>query len=185
MSFSSLWHYGKHGMDTLLSSISFFYSHATFLLISLIPSCIRAYQMWNRMQVPVLFEIIVELARVFLFLFMICLMSKAKIKSLLEKDFWQRLRDSCSTHLQKNWPNVFIAQIVIFVLFLYGLGNFVLNTIVNISLPAIFDMLKINTADHAADSARSACVFFLKNMSIIPISLVFMLNMFGVKHTKE
>lgn len=185
MNFSSLWRYGKYGMDTLLSSICFFYSHVTLLLISLIPSCIRAFQMWNHLQVPILFEVIVESARIILFLFMICLMSKAKIKSLLEKDFWQRLRDSCSMHLQKNWPLVFIAQIVIFVLFLYGLGNLMINTIVNSSLSTILDMLKINSVEHAADSAHNAYLYFLKNMSIIPISLVYMLNMFGVKQTKE
>jgi len=185
MGFSDLLRYGKYGLHTLFSSILFFYRHFSLLIFALIPSCIRAYQMWNQLQVPMLFEVLVELTRIVLFLLMVCLMATEKLTSLWHKNFWQRLSHSCSLHLKKNWPHFFLAQIVIFLVFLYGLGNLAIVVIVNLSLTPILDILEINSVEHFTESAHNAYVFFLKNMSIIPLAIVYMLTMLGVGSTSH
>lgn len=181
MGFSDLLRYGNYGLNTLFSSVLFFYRHISLLIIALIPSCIRAYQMWNQLQVPMLFEVLVELTRIILFLLMVCLMTKENLTSFWYKNFWQRFGNSCSLHLKKNWPYFFLAEIVIFLVFLYGLGNLVIIVIVNLSLTPILDILEINSVEHSAESAHNAYLFFLKNMSVIPLAMVYILKMLGVK----
>ncbi|MFD0868019.1 hypothetical protein [Paenibacillus residui] len=185
MGFSDLMRYGKYGLHTLFSSVLFFYRHLSLLILALIPSCIRAYQMWNQLQVPMVFEILVELTRIVLFLLMLCLMTTGNLTSLWRKRFWQRLGDSCSLHLKKNWPCFFLAQIVIFLVFLYGLGNLAIIVIENLSLTPILDILDINSVEHSAQSAYNAYLFFLKNMSVIPLAMVYILIMLGVGPTNH
>ncbi|PWA08416.1 hypothetical protein DCC39_14820 [Pueribacillus theae] len=179
MGVSHILHLGKSGLETLLSSIIFFYSHFSLLLVALIPSFIRAYQMWNHLQTPILFEVLVELTRVILFILMFCLMSKSNVKGLKQREFWNGLGQSCALHMKKNWPSVFIAQIIVFIVILYGLGNLLLSTIVTGALIPITDMLNFKSFEHTA--AYNAYLYFLKNMSVIPLALVYTLKMFGVR----
>ncbi|MBT2215711.1 hypothetical protein KK120_07740 [Virgibacillus dakarensis] len=182
MVFSEVWRFGKIGLETFLSSILFFYSHLSLVLISLIPSFTRAYQMWN-LQSPIWLEVIVELTRVILLLLIISIMSKSNANELRQREFWERLGKSCSIQMKKNWPYGFLAQIIVFVVFLFGLGNLLIRLIVSGSLIPIIEMSGIKSYEYA--TAYNAYLYFLKNMSVIPLAMVYILKMCGVKTTNN
>lgn len=180
MKTTELCSYGKTGLKTLVDSITFFYRHVSLLIISLVPACIRLYQMWNDLKTPFWLEVIVEIARVFLCLVMISYMSKVNLKTMRDKRFWKQFTTTCSFHLQQHWPNVFLAQIAVFIIFLYAIGNFAITIIVQLSLVPILNLFHITITEHALEAGYNAYVFFLKNISIIPLTIVYMINMFGV-----
>lgn len=177
MKTNRVWAASKVGLETLLLSIQFFYGHLTLIIISLVPSLIRAFQMWN-IDTSIWLEVIVELIRVALFLLMISLMTKNSIGVLRKKSFWLELSNRCSIQFKKTWPYVFVAQIIVFIVFLYGVGNLLIILISEIFIPSI-GMLGVHPPNPTA--AYNSCVYFLKNMSIIPIAFVFILKMCGVK----
>ncbi|MBW8347899.1 hypothetical protein K0H71_00390 [Bacillus sp. IITD106] len=182
MVLSDIWRFGKLGLETFLSSLLFFYSYLSLLLISLIPSLIRAYQMFN-VQTPVWSEVVVGLTRIFLILLMISILSKNHVIKLGKKEFWDRLAKSCSVQMKKNWPYGFISQIIVFIAILFGLGNLLIELIVRSSLIPIMEILGFKSYDNTA--AHNAYLFFLKNMSVIPLAIVFILKMCGVKPTNN
>ncbi len=175
---NAVWHAGKYGLNTLLSSIQFFYRHLSLVFLSLIPSSLRAYQMWNPANAPFWIGIIVELARIILVLCIICFISKASIKTLRSKAFWNKFGNLLAAQLKNNWPHRFIAQIVIFIAILYGFGNFLLAGISKAVIPFI-DVQRFESYDPS--NAYNACLFFLKNMSIIPLAIVYLFKVCGLK----
>src|SRR5690606_5940656 len=57
---------GIAGIQTFTSSIAFFYRHPSLILLSLVPSSLRFYQMWNHLQTPAWMEVAVLAARLLL-----------------------------------------------------------------------------------------------------------------------
>ncbi|MDY0404493.1 hypothetical protein P5G51_002885 [Virgibacillus sp. 179-BFC.A HS] len=182
MVLSEIWRFCKLGLETFLSSLLFFYSHLSLLLISLIPSVIRAYQMFNS-QTPVWSEVVVGLTRIFLILLMISILTKNHVIKLGKKGFWDRLVKSCSVQMKKNWPYGFMSQFIVFIAILFGLGNLLIALIVRSSLIPVIEILGFKSYDYTA--AHNAYLFFLKNMSVIPLAIVFILKMCGVKPTNN
>ncbi|PWU69840.1 MULTISPECIES: hypothetical protein [Gracilibacillus] len=178
MELSTIWRYGKTGLKTFLLSLQFFYSHLSLLSLSLIPALFRTYQMWND-QTPIWLEIIVELTRVVLILLMIRLMSKSSFRRLRQRSFWDNLVEICTIQVKRNWPYRFIAQIIVFVVLLFGLGNFLISLIVNQTLDPLMGMIGLQAYEYS--HAHDAYLFFLKNMSVIPLAMVYILKMCGVK----
>jgi len=182
MRISEALQFGKSGLQTLQTSILFFYSHLSLLMIALIPSFIRAFQMWSH-QSPIWLEIIVELTRVFLVLVMICIISKQSIKNIRDKEFWDGLGKQCSLHVKKNWPYHFTAQVIVFIVLLFGLGNLLIKLIVSASIIPIIEILGIKSYEFTA--AYDAYLFFLKNMTVIPLAMVFVIKMCGIRQTNN
>ena len=98
---SEVLRYSKIGMETLLTSIKFFYSHISLLCVSLIPSVIRAIQMLNP-SAPFWLEGIVFITRCFLFVLIIIMMTKSKINDLRDKNFWDKLGHSALYPISKK-----------------------------------------------------------------------------------
>lgn len=165
------------GVNTFLSSVVFFYSHATLVLISLIPSLFRSFQMWHSLDTPVWMEIVVELTRIVLFLLIIVRLSEIKVHELFQKETWNRLGNIRSIRMEQNWPHIFIAQLIVFIVILYGLMNLLIHLVVNISLSTLTDSFDIQKKYEAV---YNTCLFFLKNMSVIPLSMVYILKMCGI-----
>lgn len=181
MNISEVWKYSKIGIETFLTSIVFFYSHLTLILVSLIPSLIRSFQMWNA-DTPFWLEGIVLITRIFLFLLILSILSKVKISELKNKSFWDRFFQSFTNQLNKNWPYGFIAQIAAFIILLYGLGNLFIMLLSGLFEPTL-ELMGIQPVD--PDAAYNASVYFLKNMSVIPLAIVYILVMCGAKSTKN
>src|SRR5690606_11583187 len=57
---------GIAGIRTFTSSIAFFYRHPSLFLLSLVPSSLRFYQMWNHLQTPAWMEVALLAARLLL-----------------------------------------------------------------------------------------------------------------------
>ncbi|GFZ88560.1 hypothetical protein GCM10010978_30160 [Compostibacillus humi] len=174
-------HFVKIGLETFLTSIHFFYSRGSLVLLSLIPSFTRALQMWYS-ETPLWSEAIVGAARVILFFLIVTLLTKSSFHTLIDKGFWNKLLQKCSKQLEKNWPQGVISQIVVFIVLLYGAGN-VLILLVSTLFFSAMDSIGINLADAAA--AKDTFIFLLKNMSVIPLAIVFILKMLGVKPMKD
>ena len=83
-----------------------------------------------------------------------------------------------SAVLQESWPWGFIAQFLVFLVVLYGIMNWIILFFVGATLDSIIKILAIGEYD--PEAARNAYLFFLKNMSVIPFSMVYMLKMFGI-----
>ncbi|WP_251283885.1 hypothetical protein [Cytobacillus sp. AMY 15.2] len=125
-------------------------------------------------------EGIVGITRAFLFLLIISIMTGANIRELQHKSFWEKLANSCSNTFNKNWPYGFIAQITAFIVLLYGLGNGIIIIISALFIPFI-TWMGISPQD--PNAAYNACVYFLKNLSVIPLAMVYILNICGVRST--
>ena len=54
------------GAGLFLWTAAFFYTHAGFVVLSLVPASFRAVQMWRELNTPMWMEIVVELSRVVL-----------------------------------------------------------------------------------------------------------------------
>lgn len=166
----------KVGFTTLYESIRIFYSHISFIIISFIPSSVRALQMWLD-QTPIWSEAVVFITRIILFIMMIVLLTKSSFQHLRQQKFWDQLLHTMSKHLETHWPYGFLAQIVIFIVFLYGLGNLIImliSKLITLLVASIYTYA-VNT-----DAFYNATLYFLKNMTVIPLSLVFVLIMLGV-----
>lgn len=167
----------KLGLKSFLSVITFFYSRPSLILLSLIPSSIRAFQMWSE-NAPIWLEAIVAMSRIFLFLLMIALMARVSINDLLKKPFWESFSQLCSRQFKSNWPDVFMGQLMAFIILLYGLGNGLVILLSHGFLVVIDLFTQRLTND---DALYHAFVYFLKNMSVIPLALVFVLYMCGAR----
>jgi hypothetical protein len=173
----------KQGLKTLFSSITFFYSHLILVVLSLIPSTFRAIQMWHELNTPVILEIIVECTRVILFILMISLLSQLHLKELFNKPVLNTLMAQWSQRLKANWPHTTLAQIAVFIIVLYFLANLLISTIVNITIEPLMALLKISSEN--LGQAEEAYRFFFKNMTIIPLAMVFTLKIFGAGPANE
>ena len=167
------------GIHLFFCSISFFYRHPSLVLLSLIPSSFRFIQMWNHLHTPIWMEIIVELARVVLFFLMIALMSKSEFKAIFRQELWKRWNHSLKIELERNWPLTFMAQILVFVIGLFWLTNSMIEWLLNPAFVTWFmAIFGIETFNY--DQIFTASLFFLKNITVIPLSIVYMLRMLGV-----
>jgi hypothetical protein len=168
----------REGVGLFLATFAFFYSHVSLLLLSLIPSSFRAVQMWNDLATPFWMEVVVELTRVVLFFFILARLEKTDIRQLFHKPFWAGFNIRFTAHMQRNWPHIFIAQIVAFIVLMYGLMNVLIDALVNEhTVRAAMSVLKIEDYDN--ELADNAVTFFLKNMSVIPMSMVYIARMCG------
>jgi len=165
-------------LKTFAYTILFFYSHPSLVLVSLVPSSLRAFQMSQHLATPWWMEAVVGLARVGLFLLIIVRLSKSEIRALNDKTYWERLGKKASKVLASTWPKIFIAQLIVFIVCLYGLMNLLILAIVDHSLSTVMGWF--STADNDPEAFANAYLFFLKNMSVIPLSMVHMLKMLGV-----
>lgn len=178
---SEVLRYRKIGMETLLTSIKFFYSHISLLCVSLIPSVIRAIQMLNP-AAPFWLEGIVFITRCFLFVLIIIMMTKSKINDLRDKNFWDKLGHSASIQFQKNWPYGFLAQIIVFLVLLYGVGNLFIM-LLSWLFSSNAGLIGIQSTD--SNALYNACIYFLKNMSVIPLTLVYIVYISGLRPVKN
>lgn len=178
MVLSEIWHNRKVGVETLLNSIKFFYSHLTLLLVSLIPSTIRAIQMLHE-DTPVLLEGVVFITRIFLFIIIIIIMTKSNLHELRNKSFWDKITNSSANEFKKNWPYGFLAQIIVFVVFLFGIGNLLIVLFSHLFV----EIISFPSFD--TDAVYNASVYFLKNMSVIPLTMVYIIYICGLKPNKK
>lgn len=177
MKVSEIWRFSNFGIETFLSSVKFFYCHITLLIVSLIPSTIRAFQMMNQ-NLPLWLEGVVGITRIFLFLLIVSFLGNIHIRELKHKDFWEKFAQTCSIQFKKSWPHGFFAQICVFIVLLYGLGNLLI-----ILMSKIFILLLGAFEIYGSDTTAlyNASVYFLKNMSVIPLSIVYILYMCGAR----
>jgi hypothetical protein len=179
MTFGQLTRSGLAGIRLFFWTWKFFYSHPSLVLLSLIPSTFRLIQMWNDLQTPLWMEIAVESARVVLFFLILSLMAKTEFRRVFRKQFWDGLGKRAGAHLERNWPHVFLAQIVVFVVLMFCLMNVVIEFVLGLgTVPRIMSLLGIESYDD--ESAYNALLFFIKNMTNIPMSMVYIMRMCGV-----
>ncbi len=181
MKLTEILRFCKIGIETFLSSIQFFYGHMILLIISFVPSLIRAFQMWFQ-DTPLWLEVIVGLARVLLFLVIISIMSNHALSELRQKKCWEKIAQTCSLQFEKNWPYGFISQIFAFIILLYGLGNLLIVLFSSLVISAL-EWSGINITNPTA--LYNAWIYFLKNMSVIPLAIVFILKMCGMRATNS
>lgn len=171
--------WSKEGIGLFFWTFAFFYSHLGLIILSLVPALFRMIQMWNELQTTVWMEIVVESARVVLFFVMIPLIAKTGVPSLFHKPFWTALSQRMTVQLQRNWPQVMLAQFIVFLIAMYWLMNTLFELLLGEwTVSMIMNVVNITQYDY--DSAYNAILFFLKNMSIIPMSMAYILRMSGV-----
>mgnify|MGYP007126157180 CR=1 FL=1 len=167
------------GIRLFFWSIQFFYRHPSLILLSLIPSTVRFIQMWNDLRTPFWMEIVVESTRVVLFFLIFALMSRAGLRRAFGKNLWTRWNRSLKIELERNWPLTFFAQIAVFVVGLYWLLNSTLEWLLNPAfVNGLMSVIGVEAFDY--DQFFTSALFFLKNMSVIPLSMVYILRMLGV-----
>lgn len=166
------------GIRLFFWSIQFFYRHPSLILLSLIPSTVRFIQMWNDLRTPFWMEIVVESTRVVLFFLIFALMSKSALRDVFGKEVWRRWNDSLKIELERNWPVVFLAQTAVFLIGFYWLMNSTLEWLLN---PTFVNWLAsiVGAASFDYDQFFTSALFFLKNISVIPLSIVYILRMLG------
>jgi len=125
------------GAGLFLWTAAFFYTHAGFVVLSLVPASFRAVQMWRELNTPMWMEIVVELSRV-----------------------------------------VLLAQIAGFLLLVYGLMNGLIAVIVNEGTVRMAAEMA-GFGHDKREAASNAVVYFLKNMSVIPMTMVYLARMIG------
>jgi len=167
------------GIRLFVWCISFFYRHPDLILLSLIPSTFRFIQMWNDLQTPIWMEAVVEFSRVVLFFLVIARMSCSEFKAVFNQALWRRWNHSLKIELERNWPFTFTAQIAVFVIGLYWLMNSAIEWLLNPVFVAGF-MAAFGVETYHYDQIFTAALFFLKNMTVIPLSIVYILRMLGV-----
>lgn len=159
-------------------SIAFFYRHPGLLLLSLIPSTFRFIQMWNDLNTPLWMEIVVESTRVVLFLLILARMHRSGIRDVFNSALWQRWQRSLRIELERNWPATFLARVAVFIAGLYVCMNTALEWLLNPAfMKGYMRLFGVETYDY--DQVYTAALFFLKNMSVIPLSMVYILRMLG------
>lgn len=170
-------YWSKVGLRTMSTSMRFFYGHTTLIIISLVPSLSRAMQMLY-FHHSILLELIVTVTRIALFLFIISYMTKTPLAKLTNGDFWAKLLQTSSKRFEHYWPYGTIVQLIVFVVFLFGVANGLIYIFSHLFIYTIQQMYGGNIP---LDALHNASVYFLKNMSVIPLSLVYIAMMFGVK----
>lgn len=179
MTFGQLKKWSGDGIGLFFWTWMFFYRHLSLVALSLIPSTFRLMQMWSSLQTPMWMELVVASTRVLLFLLMLSLMAGTDLRALFRQDFWDSCGKRIARHLERSWPHPIIAQIVVFVVLMYGLMNLLIEFVLNLgAVPWTMSLLGIESYEHEA--AYNAILFFIKNMSIIPLSMVYILRMCGV-----
>jgi hypothetical protein len=74
---------------------------------------------------------------------------------------------------------VFIAQLAVFIVLLYGLMNLLLQWATRLLLDSVIQLPGLQTEDRSA--AQDALLFFLRNMCNISLSMVYVLHMAGLR----
>lgn len=168
----------RAGTGLFLWTFAFFYGHLSLVIISLIPSTFRVLQRLQAWHAPIWMEICVEATRVVLFLLIIALMEKINVRRLFQKSYWIEFHARYTAHMKHNWPEIFIVQLIAFVVLMYVLMNGLISLIVNEYTVNAF--MKITSIKHYDEKTIAECIiFFLKNMSIIPMSIVYIVRMLG------
>ena len=173
----------KPGLNTLIRCIRFFYGHPILVLIAFIPASTRFYQMWLDLNTPVWVEVLTETTRLVLFLMIVSILSKVPFKHVFYRDFWNGVGKNCTLILNKHWPAIMLSQFIVFIIVLYGLMNIFINIIVNISLGPVSE--SFNIEDSKTASLKNALLFFLKNISVIPLAMTYMVMVFGLYHPSK
>ncbi|REJ12820.1 MAG: hypothetical protein C6W59_12510 [Paenibacillaceae bacterium] len=166
------------GAGLFLWTAAFFYTHAGFVVLSLVPASFRAVQMWRELNTPMRMEIVVELSRVVLLALILARLEKLPVRLLLRKAFWNDFRTRCAAYLGRNWPHVLLAQIAGFLLLVYGLMNGLIAVIVNEGTVRMAAEMA-GFGHDKREAASNAMVYFLKNMSVIPMTMVYLARMIG------
>ena len=109
-------------------------------------------------------------------------LAKTSIKELRNKEVWDKISNSCSIQFQRNWPYGFLAQIIVFFIFLYGIGNLIIMLLSWFFISAL-EMMGIQVAN--LNATYNASLYFLKNMTVIPLTFVYILNMIGFRSTNQ
>lgn len=167
------------GIRLFFWTFAFFYRHLSLVILSLVPSLFRVMQSWNQFQTPIWMEVMVEISRVVLFFLMIAIMMNRSVKDLFQRKFWESVQKNFDITIRHHWPHVIIFQILIFIICLYWLMNSLFEFLLNkATVQIIMSLIHIEEYDDL--TARDSLLFFLKNMSIIPMSMVYLLRMFGI-----
>lgn len=166
------------GLGLHYSVFVFFYSHLSLVILSLIPATFRFVQMWHESRTPIWMEGAVEGTRVVIFLLMIAFLEKTEITSLFKKDFWEKWNQQFTEHFERNWPRTIVPQIVAFIIVMYLLMNTLIEFFLSLgTVPGVMSLLGIEHYD--SEVAYTAVLFFVKNMTIIPMSMVYILRLCG------
>jgi len=134
--------------------------------------------MWRELNTPMWMEIVVELSRVVLLALILARLEKLPVRLLLRKAFWNDFRTRCAAYLGRNWPHVLLAQIAGFLLLVYGLMNGLIAVIVNEGTVRMAAEMA-GFGHDKREAASNAMVYFLKNMSVIPMTMVYLARMIG------
>lgn len=175
---SSLARWAREGIGLFLWTFAFFYGHLVFVFLSLIPSSFRVLQSLGGFQTPVWMEVVVEASRLVLFMLIIARMERVGIRQLFEKTFWKDYNQRFTVHIKPHWPQLLIAQLVAFVLLMYALMNALFGWIVNERTVGIL-MERANIDGYSVETITASLLFFVKNMSNIPMSMVYVARMVG------
>ena len=167
------------GIRLFFWTFAFFYRHLSLVILSLIPTSFRVMQSWHQFDTPIWMEVVVEFSRVVLFFLIIAIMLNARIKQLFQKELWQTIKKQVQNYMRQSWPYITIGQILIFIICMYGLMNFLFEFLINKeSVQIIMNAISIDNYDEKI--AHDTIIFFIKNLSIIPMSLVYILRMLGI-----
>ncbi|WP_228409487.1 hypothetical protein [Radiobacillus deserti] len=134
--------------------------------------------MLQNLDTPLILELVVESTRIIMFVLMVPLLEKREYAVIKQKTFWDELLASASLKLKNNFPHIFIAQLVIYILILAVLGNVLIRILVNSSFLYIIELFSLD--GYAESAVYHAYLYFLKNISIIPLTMVFVLKVIGV-----
>ena len=91
---------GRHRL--VFWTAAFFYRHLSLVALSLIPSVLRAIQMWNELHTPFWMEIAVALSRVFLFALILAKMADTNLGAVFRKVFWDSWNNSLTAQIKKT-----------------------------------------------------------------------------------
>ena len=159
-------------------TFGFFYSQIWLVLLSLIPASIRAIQLWNELRTPLWMEVVVELSRVVLFVLIFARLENTTVRQLFRKEFRTGLHTRCVAYLKRSWPHNLIVQMIVFTILMYGLMNLLIDAFVNErTVEAVMGIAGFGHYEYEA--ASNSMVYFLKNMSIIPMTMVYIARMIG------
>lgn len=168
----------REGARLIFGAFSFFYRHPVLVVLSLIPSTFRVVQRVQDFDAAFWMEAVVEGTRVLLFVLIIARLERVGVLRLTQKEFWAGYNLRFTSCMSRNWPRVTIAQIVAFIVIMYALMNMLLQWIVNEhTVAAVEDLIGARWGDRTV--IVESVMFFLKNMSIIPLSIVCVARMCG------
>ncbi|CAM3906838.1 MULTISPECIES: hypothetical protein [Paenibacillus] len=143
------------GPQLLMRVIVFYAAHVQLIVLSVVPSSVRAYQIHYQYN-PLIFEIIVEASRLLMVLLAVYFgnMSPGKIYRVQTwKSLFQKLISRTSSMKNSDWIQAVVSYMLLMAII--GLFNLIIGSFIT----------------------SSALVYFIKNITVIPITLLSVLKL--------